>query len=181
MATIARTKASTMSLTWNDSMTPANNLPTGGTAPALTAITTNISGMAYAVNDLGHFAIQIPHTCEPSSDLKVHCHFVFPSQPTQGTTVRWELYYSLADVNGAFSAESSAQYGEYTVQASDNKVHRVQALATISSSTSPQSCAIIGRIRRVASTGSESNVAPILLFVDAHFQQGPYGTQNEYN
>lgn len=181
MAALPETTATPMAYTWTDSMTPANNLPNGGTAPNLTAITTNISGMAYAVNDLGHFAIQLPHTCAPGSDLRVHCHFVFPSQPTAGRTVRWEAYYSIGDINGAFSAESAAQYGEYTIQASDNKYHRVQALFTVSASSSPQSNAIIGRIRRVASTGVESDVSPILLFVDAHFQQGPYGTDGEFS
>jgi hypothetical protein len=162
-------------------MTPANNLPNGGTAPSLTAITTNISGMAYAVNDLGHFAIQINHDCAASSDLKLHCHFVFPSQPTAGRTVRWEVYYSLGGVGAAFSAESVAQYGEYTIVASDDKIHRAQSICTISGLAAPQSCAIIGRIMRVASTGSESDVNPILLFVDAHYQRGPYGTYAEFS
>ena len=180
MAELPRTTASPVGLVWTDSSSPANNLPNGGTAPNLTAITTNISGMAYAVNDLGHFAIQMPHSIAPGSDLRIHCHFTFPSQPTAGRTVRWELFYSVGDINGAFGAESAAQYGEYTIQATDNKYHRVQALATATASMSPQSNAIIGRIRRVASTGTESNVSPILLFVDAHFQQGPYGTLGEF-
>ncbi len=159
MAALPETTATSQGLTWNDSMTPANNLPTGGTAPALTAIFTNISGMAYNVNDLGHFAIQIPHNCAPGSDLRVHCHFTSPSQPTAGRTVRWEAYYSVGAINAAFSAESAAQYGEYTIQASDNKFHRVQSLFTVTAPATPQSCAIIGRIRRVASTGTEGEFA----------------------
>lgn len=162
-------------------MTPANNLPNGATAPSLTPITTNISGQAYKVNDLGHFAIQLPHSCAPSSELRVHRHFTFPSQPTAGRTVRWECYYSVGGVNGAFGAESAAQYGEYTIQATDNKYHRVQALFTATAGASSASTAIIGRIRRVASTGSESNIDPILLFVDAHFQQAAGGTLGEFS
>jgi hypothetical protein len=169
-----------MGLDWNDSMSPAYSLPNGGTAPSLTAIFTNISGLAYGVNDLGHFAIQMPHTIQPLSDLRLHCHFVFPSQPTAGRTVRWECYYSVAAINGEFSAESAAQYGEYTIQESDNKVHRVQSIFSATAPAIPQSCILIGRIRRVASTGTESNVNPILLAVDAHFQQGPMGTQSEF-
>lgn len=180
MATLPETTAYPMSLDWTDSMTPAASLPNGATAPDLTAITTNVSGMAYKVNDLGHFAIQLPHTCAPLSDLRVHCHFTFPSQPTAGRTVRWECYYTVGDINGAFGAESAAQYGEYTIQASDNKMHRVQWLFTAAASATPQSNAILGRIRRVASTGTESDVNPILLFVDAHFQQGAFGTQGEF-
>ena len=181
MATLPETTAYPLGLDWTDSMTPANNLPNGVTSPALTAIFTNISGMAYALNDLGHFAIQLPHSCAPGSDLRVHCHFTFPSQPTAGRTVRWECYYSVGDINAAFGAESAAQYGEYTIQAADNKYHRVQALFTATAPATPQSCAIIGRIKRVASTGTESDVDPILLFVDAHFQQGPVGTQTEFS
>lgn len=181
MATLPRTTGHPFGLTWTDSMTPANNLPNGGTAPVLTAITTNVSGMAYAVNDLGHFAIQMPHDCTSGSDLRLHCHFTFPSQPTSGRTVRWEVYYAIGAVNGAFSAESGPHHGEYTIQAADNKYHRVQALITITAPTTALSTAIIGRIRRVASTGVESDVDPILLFVDAHYQRGPFGSENEYS
>lgn len=180
MATLPRNTGYTKSLTWTDSQSPANAFKTGVTTPTLTAIFTNISGLSYALNDLGHFAIQLPHSIAPGSDLRIHCHFTFPSQPTAGRKVRWELYYSVGDINAAFGAESTAQYGEYTIQAADNKYHRVQALATATASASPQSNAIIGRIKRVASTGTESDVDPILLFVDAHFQQGPEGTNDEF-
>lgn len=181
MATITRTTAYPFDLRWDDSMSPAYSFPNGGTAPALTAITANISGMAYAVNDLGHFAIQMPHNMAPGSDIKLHVHFTFPSQPTSGRTVRWEVYYSYGAINEAFSAESAAQYGEYTIQATDNKYHRVKEICTISGSSSvPQSSCVIARIRRVASTGVESDVAPIILFVDAHYQKGPYGTFTEF-
>jgi len=180
VAELPRTTAAPLALAWTDSMSPAYSLPAGGTAPALTAITTNISGLAYAVNDLGHFAIQMPHTIQPLSDMRLHCHFTFPSQPTAGRTVRWECYFSLAGINTAFSAESAAQHGEYTIQASDNKVHRVQPIFTATAPAIPQSCILIGRIRRVASTGTESNVDPVLLAVDAHFQQGPHGTEGEF-
>lgn len=180
MAELPRTTAAPLALTWNDSSSPAGTLPNGATAPILRAITTNISGMAYALNDLAHFAIQLPHNIAPGSDLRIYCHFTFPSQPTAGRTVRWELYYSVGDINGVFAAESAVQHGEYTIAATDNKYHRVQALATVATSASPQSNAIIGRIRRVASTGTESDVDPILLFVDAHYQQGPVGTDGEF-
>jgi len=154
---------------------------TGGTTPALTAITANISGLAFALNDLGHFAIQMPHNMAPGSDLKLHAHFTFPSQPTAGRTVRWEVYYSYGAINGAFGAESAAQYGEYTIQGADDKVHRVKEICSIAgSSTVPQSSIIIARIKRVASTGTESDVDPILLSVDAHYQKGAYGTYSEF-
>lgn len=181
MATLPDTTAYPLGLDWNDSMSPAYSLPNGGTSPTLTAITTNISGLGYGVNDLGHFAIQMPHSCAPGSDLRLHCHFTFPTQPTAGRTVRWEVYYSVGDINAAFGAESAVQHGEYTVQASDALIHRVQAICTATAPATPQSCILIGRIRRVASTGTESDVEPILLAVDCHFQQGPYGTQTEFS
>ena len=181
MATLPETTAYPMSLDWNDSMSPAYSLPNGGTTPSLAAITANISGMEYKVNDLGHFAIQMPHSCAPLSDLRLHCHFTFPTQPTAGRTVRWEVYYSVGDINAAFGAESAAQYGEYTIAASDDKIHRVRSICTATAPATPQSCILIGRIKRVASTGTESDVNPILLAVDCHFQQGPMGTQGEFS
>lgn len=182
MATLPRTTAYPFDLRWDDSMSPAMAFRTGGTSPILTAITTNISGLAYALNDLGHFAIQMPHDMAPGSDLDLHVHFTFPSQPTAGRTIRWEVFYSYGTIDGAFGAESAAQYGEYTIQAADNKYHRVKEVCTIAgSATVPQSSCIIARIRRVASTGTESDVDPIILFVDAHYQKGQYGTAGEYS
>jgi len=180
MATLPRTTAWPASLVWTDSMSPAMAFKTGGTTPALTAITTNISGLAFALNDLGHFAIQLPHDIAPGSDLRLHAHFTFPSQPTAGRTVRWEVYYSYGIIDAAFGAESAVQHGEYTIQATDDKYHRTKAICTISgSATAPRSSIILARIRRVASTGTESDVDPILLSVDAHYQKGAFGTLDE--
>lgn len=180
MATLPETTAYPLGLDWNDSQSPAYSLPNGGTSPTLTAITTNISGLSYGLNDLGHFAIQMPHSVAPGSDLRVHVHFTFPTQPTAGYKLRWEVFFSVGAINAAFGAESAAQYGEYTVQASDALIHRVQSICTVTAPTPPQSCILIGRIRRVASTGTECDVEPILLALDAHFQQGPVGTQTEF-
>lgn len=176
MADIPKTTAYPLNGLWNNAVTRAYSIPNGGTSPVLTAITTNIYGMAYAVNDLGYSVIDLPHTCAPSTDLKIHACFTFPSQPTAGRTVRWELYYAVAADDIQY-VEVGPVYGEYTIQATDNKYHRTQLITTASlSSTAPWGTMVIFRIRRVASTGTESDVNPILTAITGHFQQGNFGT-----
>lgn len=182
MATLPRTTATPLALTWNDTGQAALSLPTGGTAPSLTAFSSgwNTQGPAYNVNDLLYFGFQLNHNAAVGSDCKLHLHFMFPSNPTAGRTVRFECYYTVAQVNQAFSAESGPHYAEYTIPATDGVKHRVIDLIGFALPALPQSAWVAGRVRRVASTGTESNVSPILGFVDGHYQQGPYGTMGEF-
>lgn len=182
MATLPETTATPFGLAWQDSSSPAAVWPTGGTAPALANFTSaNIQMMQYAVNDLFFFQLQLQHGTAGGSDARIHVHFTFPSQPTAGRWVKFEAIYSIGDINGAFGAESAAATAEYQIVATDNKYHRVLQLAAPTLSTTPQSNAIVGRIRRIAATsGTESDVSPMLLFVDAHVQMAGPGTEGEF-
>jgi hypothetical protein len=182
MATLLETYATPFGLAWQDSSSPAAIWPNGGTAPAMQNFTSaNIQLMQYGLNDLFFFQLQLQHGTAGLSDARIHVHFTFPSQPTAGRYVKFELIYSIADINGAFGAESAAQTNEYQIQATDNKYHRVLQLAAPTLSATPQSNAIIGRIRRIdATSGTESNVSPMILFVDAHVQMAGPGTEGEF-
>lgn len=182
MATLPETYATPFGLAWQDSASPAAVWPTGGTAPALANFTSaNIQIMQYAVNDLFYFQLQLQHGTAALSDARLHVHFTFPSQPTSGRWIKLEAIYSIGEVNGAFGAESAAATAEYQIQATDNKYHRVLALAAPSLGSVPQSAAIVGRIRRIAATsGTESDVSPMLLFCDVHVQMAGPGTEGEF-
>ena len=81
----------------------------------------------------------------------------------------------------AFSAESAIQTVEYQIQATDALYHRVSGLCTVTLPAVPQSSAICGRLRRISATsGSESNVNPVILFMDAHIQLEFPGTVGEF-
>lgn len=183
MADLPRTTATQFGLVWQDTMGVAAAFPTGSTAPALANLTSaNIQAYQYAVNDLLHFQLQLPHGAAAGSDLRCHVHFLFPTQPTAGQYIKWEAYYTIGAINAAFGAESSIQTVEYQVQASDAMYHRVSALFTATVPAVPQSSILCGRLRRIAATsGSESSVSPVILFVDAHFQEAGPGTVGEFS
>lgn len=51
---------------WDDSMSPAYGLPTGGTAPTFVAVRGgNVFGYQFDGNDLLHGVIQLPHQLLP--------------------------------------------------------------------------------------------------------------------
>lgn len=182
MAELARTTATVFGRIWQDSQGNASAFPTGATAPALANVTSaNIQQYQYNLNDLLYFSLQFPHGTAPGTDARVHVHFFFNSQPTAGQYIKFESYYTVGAINGAFDAESSIQTTEYQVQASDSLIHRVHALFTATAPASPSSAILLGRLRRIAATsGSESSVHPTFLFVDAHFQLDSPGSQGEF-
>ena len=182
MAELPRTTATPWALSWQDSSSPAAIWPNGGTAPVSANFTSaNIKLQQYAVGDLLYFQLQLQHGVASGSDARLHVHFTFPSQPTVGRWIKFELIYSIGDINAQFSAESAAATAEYQVVATDNKYHRVVQLAAPTLSTTPQSNAIIGRLRRISATsGTESDVSPMILFLDAHVQMAGPGTRGEF-
>lgn len=182
MAELPRTTATSFGRRWHDSMSPAAVWPNGVTAPALANLTSaNVQGMQYAVNDHLFFQLQMPHGVAPSGDARLHVHFTFPTQPTAGRYIKWEVYYFVGAINAAFGAESSVQTVEYQVAATDALYHRVASICTVALPAAPQSSAICGHLRRIAATsGVESDVSPVILFIDAHIQLDEPGTVGEF-
>jgi hypothetical protein len=156
---------------WLDSASSGVSYPSGSTAPTRTTFTTNTAGWIYAIGDYFDGFIQMNHDVQKSSPLDIHIHFAFGSQPSAGTNLAWQLYYCYAKLDGTFS-ETAATAVEYTVQASDNKVHRVFEIGSITAdATAPQSSGIIVRVMRVAKlTGTECDVSPTVWAVDAHYK-----------
>jgi len=181
MATLARTTAYPLGLTWDDSSQSAMNLPTGGTAPARVNMTTHVFGQAYSVLDLNDFAFQVSHSIAPASDCRLHVHFMFPTAPTVGQKLQWEIYFIYAAPNAAFSAESGPHLAEYTVVAGDVGKHLILPIVTFSLPAPAASCWVQGRVRRVAATANEVSVPPVFGFVDGHMQQGYFGTDGEWS
>lgn len=181
MATIAKTTAYPLALTWDDSSQSVIGLPTGGTAPARTNMTANVFGLAYSVNDLCDFAFQTRHSIAPASDCRLHVHFMFPTAPTVGQKLQWEIYFTYAAPNAAFSAESGPHLAEYTVVAGDVRKHLILPIVSFTLPAPAASCWVQGRVRRVAATANEVSVPPVFGFIDGHMQQGAYGTDGEWS
>lgn len=183
MADLLRTRSTPMGLTWDDSSTAVVSLPNGATAPVRTAMLGgSVFGPAFAPNDLFDFHIQTSHKAANGSDFRLHVHFMFPTSPTTGRRCRFEMYYTFADPNGTFVAEVGPVYSaDYDIPAADGGKHRVIAVTTLTLPASAQSTWIAGRCRRVApATGTDSDVAPVIGFVDGHYQQDRFGTEGEW-
>lgn len=184
MGDLPRSGAFPMGRTWDDSSTAVINLPSGGTAPVRTAMQAggSVFGMAYNDNDLCDFHIQTSHKTSKGSDFRLHVHFMFPTNPTAGRHIRFEMYYTFAAVNAAFAGQVGPVYSDdYVIPAADGGIHRATHVTTLVLPGSAHSVWIAGRCRKVAPlTGTDTDVNPILGFVDGHHQQDYFGTEGEW-
>lgn len=161
---------------WTDSQSPALASRVGGTAPTFAAMNGGIYGLRFATGEEVHGSFQLPHSAIPGGELRLHVHFTFATLPTNTQTVIWGLEYSVAAVNTAFPAPSTAT-GTYTIGAAETLKHCVQAITTATLPSPAQSAIVMFRVYR---SGGTSTVQPFLLSIDGHFEQGSFGTTQEY-
>lgn len=165
---------------WDDSMVPAFGLPTGGTAPAFTAIRGgNVFGWKFDGNDVCHGAIQLPHMLVPNPVVHIHVHFTFPEDTAANDTVGFRLDYTWANpITGTFGAESNTGTVTHTCAGNERYTHQIKELANVTLTGATFSVIIAFRLQKLDGT---AGVDPIILSIDAHYQKGAFGTANEYS
>ena len=96
--------------TWEDIRSPASaaGKPTAN-FPNWSQFETETYAWEFAKNfdQKLHFDIQLAHARKPGTELRLHIHWS-PSDTSVGD-VLWRVYYTIADVHGAFPLESNAQ------------------------------------------------------------------------
>lgn len=173
--------AKPMGFTWNDSQSPALSDRVGGTAPNFTAMNGTVYGIQFGAGEEVHGSIQLPHSYAGETDLQPHFHFVFGAAPTAGETVIWAIDYAIAPVNGVFTGAVTLASSTYTITANDAAnplTHRVIGTPTAISGVGQRESSIL--MFRAYRSGGDSSVEPFLLSIDLHFQQGNFGTAEEY-
>lgn len=148
------------------------------------AITTRL--LEFAVDDLGTFTVQIPHSYKTGQDIRVHIHWTPGTRGNEesGKYVGWKIDYSWANINGAFAAMATADLSDAC-----NGVdweHNMTPEATIDGHTVAKgiSSMLICNVKRTDTgadddwAGTSSGQLPLLLEVDFHFPIDTMGSRD---
>ena len=109
-------------ITWTDLRVPLSSIKVGPVNdPGFAkwndngAGSTGIFGFHFddAAIEQVHFDAQLPHSYVVGSEIQPHLHFVLPTAPTAGQTVRFGLEYAYCNVNEQFP-DTTIIYAERT-------------------------------------------------------------------
>jgi hypothetical protein len=162
---------------WKDIMFPMAPPKTVGAGnPTLTTYNGNMRGFSFSVNDAHDFDPQeMTHDAKVGSTATWHIHWL--SQVNDGTdrTVKWELEYAIEPASGALPTPTTIN-GEFTIPAGTaaNTVQRndlgtfvIPAIARLA----------YARLKRIASSGTEPSVDPILSALHFHYEIDTVGSR----
>jgi hypothetical protein len=145
--------------------------------------------------DYGYFAIQLPHSYVPGTDILFHVHFTNPANITSAQTVVFDINYTASAINGGFGATAAATAtftNDAAARAAINAVapaqlstttilpntHLIAGGCTISGAGLSLSSILYFRIERNAVDTYAGSA--YLLSADAHIQKNRLGSETEY-
>jgi hypothetical protein len=136
----------------------------------------------FAQGDVANFTVQLPHNYKQGTAIKPHVHWTPGTRGNEeiGRTVGWKLAYSMANVNAAFPASSTATMTD-SVTGTDH-YHEISPSATITSTAAQVSAMLMCAIKRSTDdtwAGTSSGQLPLLLEVDFHYQIDTLGSRQE--
>lgn len=136
----------------------------------------------FAKNDLASFTVQMPHSYKLGSDMHVHLHWTPGTRGNEenGATVGWKIDYTWANIDGTFSAMTTADLSD-ACDGTDHK-HQQTLSVTISGTGKDISSMLICNVKRT-DTGTDDTWAstttgqlPLLLEVDLHYEIDTIGS-----
>ena len=170
--------------TWEDLRFPAQSINPSGAAGAAT-VDADTATLVFAGNTDQTCAgvAQMPHRWARGTPIRPHIHLRFPTSANANT--RWKFEYDVASVNGVFTNNlgTFTALTPVTVANPQNiKTHAIAGLGEIDMTGYSESCIILWRITRLASSDDADNDANTchLLEFDLHYQADKGGTPEDY-
>lgn len=153
-------------------------------APNRETLVGNLTGLAYAVNDYQEFSTELVHKYKETSPFEFHIHGALNA--TVGgsdETVKFEIEYSIANMNGAtglgdvFPATTTIN-AEFTVPATTPDLTSIYiAIGADETGSFSIGATIKGRLRRIASSGTELAGDIFVTQVGVHYRVDTIGSR----
>lgn len=162
---------------WKDIKFPmAPPKTTGAGNPTLTTYNGNMRGYSFAVGDAHDFDPQeIDHDAKIGSTATWHVHFLSRANDGTDRTVKYEIEYAVEPASGALASPTVVS-AELTITAG-TAVNTPQRL-NITTFTIPNIAKLAyARIKRIASSGTEPSVDPILSALHFHYELDTVGSR----
>jgi hypothetical protein len=172
-------------LFWDDLRFPSQGInPAGASAPPTVSNATGMLEFAGNTDNTIAGIAQMPHAWANGTEIHPHIHLRFINASANNT--RWKFEYDIANVFGDFVNA----YGTYTTLSTVTKVnpnnakkHELVAFGPIDMTGFNDSCCIMWKISRLASSDALDNDtgACALLEFDIHYQSNARGSRTEYS
>lgn len=162
---------------WKDIKFPmAPPKTTGAGNPTLTTYNGNMRGYAFAVNDVHDFDPQeIDHDAKISSTATWHVHLLSRANDGTDRTTKYEIEYAIEPTSGALAAPTVVS-AELTIP-SGTAVNTPQRLNIATFVVPGIAKLAYARIKRIASSGTEPSVDPILSALHFHYELDTVGSR----
>ncbi|KKN70109.1 hypothetical protein LCGC14_0434340 [marine sediment metagenome] len=152
-------------------------------APSWDSFIGNLNAYTYAVNDFQEFSTELMHSYKDAATIEFHVHGAVNGVDVDDRTVKFEIEYTIADLPaesgfGDVYPATTTITAELTISASTTDLTAFSVdMGDDTSGSFVQGAIIKGRIRRIASTGSEPSADPFLTEIGIHIESDTIGTR----
>ena len=154
-------------------------------APTWSNFISNLNAFTYGLNDFQEFTSEIAHSYKEGSDIEIHVHGATNGLEGVDKTIKFEVEYELVDNNtagdfGDAYTGTTILPGEITIPASTaDKTAWAIDVGIDSTGVLLQGATLVGRVRRIASTGTEPASDPFVVQIGVHIEQDTVGSRTE--
>ncbi len=154
-------------------------------APTWSNFISNLNEFTYGLNDFQEFSSEIAHSYKEGSTIEFHVHGATNGQEGSDKTIKYEIEYELIDnqTSGNFGdvyTGTTIINGEITIPSGTaDKTAWVIDIGTDATGNLLQGATLKGRVRRIASTGTEPVANPFTTQVGVHIELDTVGSRTE--
>ena len=152
-------------------------------APAWSSFVGNLNAYAYDLNDFQEFSTELAHSYKNAATIEFHVQGAVNGSNVDDRTIKFEIEYTIADIppeagfGDVFPATTTIN-AELTIPASTtDRTGFTIDIGDDVTGNFVQGAIVKGRVRRIASTGTEPTGDPFLTEVGLHIESDTIGTR----
>ena len=169
---------------FNDLVVPLSSARVpAANAPSWDSFVGNLNAYTYDLNDFQEFSTELAHSYKNATLIEFHIHGAVNGSNVDERTIKFEIEYSIADVpaedgfGDVFPATTTIN-AELTIPALTTDLTGFTLdIGDDTSGSFIQGAIVKGRLRRIASTGTEPTSDPFLTEVGLHIESDTIGTR----
>lgn len=154
-------------------------------APTWSNFISNLKAFTYGLNDFQEFSTEIKHSYKQGSNIEFHVHGATDGLEGVDKTLKFEIEYELVNNNiagdfGDAYTGTTIMNGEITIPANTpDKTSWVIDVGRDNTGDILQGASVVGRVRRIASSGTEPASDPFVIQIGIHVEQDTTGSRTE--
>ncbi len=169
---------------FNDIVVPLSSARVpAANAPSWSSFIGNLNAYTYGLNDYQEFSTELIHSYKNAATIEFHIHGAVNGSNVDDRTIKFEIEYSIADIppetgfGDVFPATTTIT-AELTIPAVTTDLTGFSIdIGDDVTGNFVQGAIVKGRIRRIASTGTEPTGDPFLTEVGMHVESDTIGTR----